>query len=87
VGLTSPPLASLAQVEPGYVGREAKAEEGWADDEKTNQALHRRWQAHDARRPAATHDYLADIEVISHEMRIVVESEWLELVHKLPPRR
>jgi hypothetical protein len=36
------------------------------------------------------HDYLADmevIEVISDEMRIVVECEWPEFVHKLPPRR
>jgi hypothetical protein len=36
------------------------------------------------------HDYLADIEVIdviSDEMRIVVESEWPEFIHKLPPRR
>jgi hypothetical protein len=36
------------------------------------------------------HHYLADIEVIeiiSDEMRIVVETEWPEFVHKLPPRR
>jgi hypothetical protein len=36
------------------------------------------------------HDYLADIEVIeviSDEMRIVIENEWPELIHKLPPRR
>jgi hypothetical protein len=36
------------------------------------------------------HDYLVDIEVIeviSDEMRIVIESEWPECVHKLPPRR
>ena len=35
------------------------------------------------------HDYLADIEVIesSDEMRIVIDSEWPEFVHKLPPRR
>jgi hypothetical protein len=36
------------------------------------------------------HDYLADIEVIeiiSDEMRIVVETEWPEFVNKLPPRR
>jgi hypothetical protein len=36
------------------------------------------------------HDYLVDIEVIeviSDEMRIVIESEWPEFVHKLPPRR
>ena len=35
------------------------------------------------------HDYIADmevIEVISDEMRIVVESEWPEFIHKLPPR-
>jgi hypothetical protein len=36
------------------------------------------------------HDYLADlevIEVISDEMRIVVESEWPEFIQKLLPRR
>jgi hypothetical protein len=36
------------------------------------------------------HDYLVDIEVIeviSDEMRIVIESEWPEFIHKLPPRR
>jgi hypothetical protein len=36
------------------------------------------------------HDYLVDIEVIeviSDEMRIAIESEWPEFVHKLPPRR
>jgi hypothetical protein len=36
------------------------------------------------------HDYLADIEVIDvicDEMRIVLESEWPEFIHKLPPRR
>jgi hypothetical protein len=36
------------------------------------------------------HDYLADIEVIeiiSDEVRIVVETEWHDFVHKLPPRR
>ena len=35
------------------------------------------------------HEYLTDMEVISiisDEMRAVVESEWLELVHKLPPK-
>jgi hypothetical protein len=35
-------------------------------------------------------DYLSDIEVvevISDEMRVVVESEWPEFIHKLPPRR
>ena len=35
------------------------------------------------------HDYIADmevIEVISDEMRIVVEGEWPEFIHKLPPR-
>jgi hypothetical protein len=35
------------------------------------------------------HDYLADIEVIeviSDEMRVVIESEWPELAHKLPPK-
>jgi hypothetical protein len=35
------------------------------------------------------HDYLIDMEVISvisDEMRVVVESEWPELVHKLPPK-
>ena len=34
------------------------------------------------------HDYLAEmeaIEVISDEMRTVIESEWPELAHKLPP--
>ena len=38
----------------------------------------------------ATHDYLVDLEAISiifDEMRVVVESEWPELIHKLPPRR
>jgi len=36
------------------------------------------------------HNYLLDIEHIDHisdEMRAVVESEWPELAHKLPPRR
>jgi hypothetical protein len=35
-------------------------------------------------------DYLVDIEaieIISDEMRIVVENEWPEFIHKLPPRR
>jgi hypothetical protein len=36
------------------------------------------------------HDYLVDLEaisIISDEMRVVVESEWPELIHRLPPRR
>jgi hypothetical protein len=36
------------------------------------------------------HDYLVDIEtisVLSDEMPVVVESEWPEFIHKLPPRR
>jgi hypothetical protein len=36
------------------------------------------------------HDYLVDVEaiqIISDEMRIVIENEWPELIHKLPPRR
>jgi hypothetical protein len=36
------------------------------------------------------HEYLIEMEtiaIISDEMRVVVESEWPELVHKLPPRR
>jgi hypothetical protein len=36
------------------------------------------------------HDYLVDIEsieIISDEMRIVIENEWPEFIHKLPPRR
>ena len=35
------------------------------------------------------HKYMLDIEHIDHisdEMRAVVESEWPELVHKLPPK-
>jgi hypothetical protein len=35
------------------------------------------------------HKYMLDIErvdAISDEMRAVVESEWPELVHKLPPK-
>jgi hypothetical protein len=35
------------------------------------------------------HKYMLDIEkvtVISDEMRAVVERDWPELVHKLPPR-
>jgi hypothetical protein len=35
------------------------------------------------------HKYLLElerIEAISDEMRAVVESEWPELVHKLPPK-
>jgi hypothetical protein len=34
------------------------------------------------------HKYMLDIERIDHisEMRAVVESEWPELVHKLPPK-
>jgi hypothetical protein len=34
------------------------------------------------------HKYMLDIEHIDHisdEMRVVVESEWPELAHKLPP--
>ena len=36
------------------------------------------------------HTYMLDIERIDHisdEMRAVVESEWPELAHKLPPKR
>jgi hypothetical protein len=36
------------------------------------------------------HKYMLDIEHIDHisdEMRAVVESEWPELAHKLPPKR
>jgi hypothetical protein len=36
------------------------------------------------------HKYILDIEHIDHisdEMRAVVESEWPELAHKLPPRK
>jgi hypothetical protein len=36
------------------------------------------------------HDYLVDVDtiaIISDEMRVVVESEWPEFIHKLPPRR
>ena len=36
------------------------------------------------------HDYLVEMDsiaIISDEMRVVVESEWPELVDKLPPRR
>jgi hypothetical protein len=35
------------------------------------------------------HKYMLDIEGIDHisdEMRAVVESEWPELAHKLPPK-
>jgi hypothetical protein len=35
------------------------------------------------------HNYMLDIEHIDHisdEMRAVVESEWPELAHKLPPK-
>jgi hypothetical protein len=35
------------------------------------------------------HKYMLEIEgvdVISDEMRAVVESEWPELIHKLPPK-
>jgi hypothetical protein len=35
------------------------------------------------------HDYLLDMEAISaisDQMRTVVESEWPELAHKLPPK-
>jgi len=35
------------------------------------------------------HEYLIEIEtiaIISDEMRVVVESEWPELAHKLPPK-
>ena len=35
------------------------------------------------------HKYMPDIEHIDHisdEMRAVVESEWPELAHKLPPK-
>jgi hypothetical protein len=36
------------------------------------------------------HKYMLEIEGIDHisdEMRAVIESEWLELAHKLPPKR
>ena len=36
------------------------------------------------------HKYMHDIECIDHisdEMRAVVESEWPELMHKLPPKK
>jgi hypothetical protein len=36
------------------------------------------------------HKYMLDIEHIDHisdEMRAVVESEWPELAHKLPPQK
>jgi hypothetical protein len=36
------------------------------------------------------HKYMLEIEgveVISDEMRVVVESEWPELAHKLPPKK
>jgi hypothetical protein len=36
------------------------------------------------------HKYMLEIEHIDHisdEMRAVVESEWPELAHKLPPKR
>jgi hypothetical protein len=36
------------------------------------------------------HKYMLDIEHIEHisdEMRAVVESEWPELTHKLPPKK
>jgi len=36
------------------------------------------------------HKYMLEVEnvsFISDEMRAVVESEWPELAHKLPPRR
>jgi hypothetical protein len=36
------------------------------------------------------HKYMLDIEHIDHisdDMRAVVESEWLELAHKLPPKK
>ena len=36
------------------------------------------------------HKYMLDIEGIDHisdEMRAVVESEWPELAHKLPPKK
>ena len=35
------------------------------------------------------HEYLIEMDsiaIISDEMRVVVESEWPELVHKLPPK-
>ena len=35
------------------------------------------------------HDYLVDMDtiaIISDEMRVVIESEWPELAHKLPAR-
>jgi hypothetical protein len=36
------------------------------------------------------HEYLVEVEaiqIISDEMRIVIEHEWPEFIHKLPPRR
>jgi hypothetical protein len=36
------------------------------------------------------HDYLVEMDsiaIISDEMRVVIESEWPELAHKLPPRK
>jgi hypothetical protein len=40
--------------------------------------------------PRRLHGCLADIEaieIISDEMRIFVENEWPDFIHKLPPRR
>jgi hypothetical protein len=41
-------------------------------------------------REAGTYDncvITSSISIISDEMRIVVENEWPEFIHKLPPRR
>jgi hypothetical protein len=35
------------------------------------------------------HDYLVDMDtiaIISDEMRVVIDNEWPELVHKPPPK-
>ena len=53
-------------------------------------ATYRRWQGYDPADLRRLHRYMLDIEkvtVISDEMRAVVESEWPELAHKLPPAK
>jgi hypothetical protein len=84
------PVAGLDQIKKtGGIGR--APEEDWGPlmekPVKRYTVNGKRMTPDDLRR---LHDYLADmeaIEVISDEMRIVIESEWPEFVHKLPPRR
>jgi hypothetical protein len=81
----------LAQVqEPGSTGGEAGGGRGLGTMTKKPVRRYtvdgKRMTPDDLRR---LHEYLIEMEtiaIISDEMRVVVESEWPELAHKLPPK-